>query len=280
MVLNILYICLIIKGKLKKRDMKFKKIKTLILENTNFYVRLILSLAFLGHGLVSLNLSDSYTLHYNLVQGINFTSISTQKIVEFQGYFDILVSLFLIINFKIKTVLYFIFLYLFLVCISALTLYWNITDSIFGIAECLRRMPWIFLSLYLFFEIKGVKKYHLIRMALSFAFLAHGLASLGFLGLNQGHIDLAIKVVSADNARFFVSCSGITDTIIGIMLLQGIFTRYVVFVGMIWIIFIVFISYLSAWPDGIFRTGLLLTALYIYLDDRTYSHKLLNYEKK
>ena len=76
--------------------------KTFILENTNFYVRLILSLAFLGHGLVSLNLSDSYILHYNLIQAINFTSISSQKLVEFQGYFDILISIFLIINFKIK----------------------------------------------------------------------------------------------------------------------------------------------------------------------------------
>ena len=66
--------------------------KTFILENTNFYVRLILSLAFLGHGLVSLNLSDSYILHYNLIQAINFTSISSQKLVEFQGYFDILIS--------------------------------------------------------------------------------------------------------------------------------------------------------------------------------------------
>jgi uncharacterized membrane protein YphA (DoxX/SURF4 family) len=253
--------------------------KTFILENTNFYVRLILSLAFFGHGLVSLNLSDSYILHYNLIQAINFTSISSQKLVEFQGYFDILVSIFLIINFKIKILLYFIFFYLCLVCISALILYWNITDSIFGIAECLRRMPWIFLSLFLFFEIKGVKKYHFIRMALSFAFLAHGLASLGFLGLNQGHIELALKIVSPDNARFFVSFSGVTDTIIGIMLLQGIFTRYVVLIGMIWIIFIVFISFLSAWPDGIFRTGLLLTAIYIYLDNRTYSPKLINHEK-
>lgn len=262
------------------RIIKFKKkMKVFILENTNFYVRLILSLAFLGHGLVSLNLSDSYILHYNLIQAINFTSISSQKLVEFQGYFDILISIFLIINFKIKILLYFIFLYLCLVCISALTLYWNITDSIFGIAECLRRMPWIFLSLFLFFEIKGVKKYHFIRMALSFAFLAHGLASLGFLGLNQGHIELALKIVSPDNARFFVSFSGVTDTIIGIMLLQGIFTRYVVFIGMIWIIFIVFISFISAWPDGIFRTGLLLTAIYIYLDNRTYSPKLINYEK-
>ena len=251
-----------------------------ILKNTNFYVRLILSLAFFGHGLVSLNLSDSYTLHYNLVQGINFTNIPTENLVEIQGWFDISIALLLILNFRIRNLLYIIFLYLCLVCISALVLYSNVTDSIFGLAECLRRLPWIYLSLYLLFEIKGVRKYHLIRMALSFAFLSHGLASLGFLGLNQGHIDLAIKIVSAENARFFVSCSGITDTIIGIMLLQGLFTRYVVFIGMLWIIFIVYISYLSAWPDGIFRTGFLLMALYVYLDKRTYLPKLITYEKK
>ena len=248
--------------------------------STNLFIRIILSLAFLGHGLVSLGLSPSYTLHYNLVQSINFTNISTDNIVEFQGWFDILVSLFLIIRFKLKSVLYIVLLYLTLVCVSAITLYWDITDSIFGIAECLRRLPWIFLSLYLLFEIKGIKKYHFIRISLSFAFLAHGLASLGFLGLNQGHIDLAIKVVPADSARFFVYCSGITDSIIGIMLLQSIFTRQVAIVGMLWIAFIVYISYLNAIPDAIFRLGFLLTAIYVIFDPRTYSPKLINYEKK
>jgi len=253
--------------------------KKTILKNTGLYVRVILSLAFLGHGLVSLNLSPSYTLHYNLIQGVNFTNIPTQNIVEFQGWFDILISVLLIINYQLRVVLYFILLYLLLVCISAVTLYWNITESIFGIAECLRRMPWIFLSLYLFSDIKGIKNYNLIRIALSFAFLSHGLASLGFLGLNQGHIDLATKIISPDNARFFVSCSGITDTIIGLMLLQGIYTRYVSFIGMLWIIFIVYISFLNAWPDGIFRTGFLLMAFYVFVDNRTYFPKLITYEK-
>ena len=87
--------------------------KKIILENTNIYIRIILSLAFLGHGLVSLNLSDSYTLHYNLVQSINFTDFSTHKIVEFQGYFDIAVSVLLILNFKIRAVLTCIICYLF-----------------------------------------------------------------------------------------------------------------------------------------------------------------------
>ena len=264
-----------------KRNLKLLNSMLIPLQNnTNLFLRIILSLSFLGHGLVSLNLSPSYTLHYNLVQSINFTNISTEKIVEFQGWFDIIISLLLIIRFKLKSVLYIVLLYLSFVCVSAITLYWSITDSIFGIAECLRRLPWIFLSLYLLFEIKGVRKYHFIRMALSFAFLAHGLASLGFLGLNQGHIDLAIKIVPADSARFFVSLSGITDTIIGMMLLQSIFTRYVAIIGMLWIAFIVYISYLNAIPDAIFRLGFLLIATYVIFDPRTYSPKLISYEKK
>ena len=71
-----------------------------IITNTNLIVRIILSLAFLGHGLVSLGLSPSYDLHYNLVQSINFTNIPTHKIVEFQGWLDILISLLLIVPSK------------------------------------------------------------------------------------------------------------------------------------------------------------------------------------
>jgi uncharacterized membrane protein YphA (DoxX/SURF4 family) len=250
-----------------------------IITNTNLIVRIILSFAFLGHGLVSLGLSPSYALHYDLVQGINFTNISTHKIIEFQGWSDILISLLLIIKFKLKNVIHIILIYLSVVCISALILYWNTTGYVFGISECLRRLPWIFFSLYLLLDLKGIKKYHFIRIGLSFAFIAHGFASLGFLGLNQGHIDLAIKVVSEENAIFFVYCSGITDSIIGFMLLQGIFTRYFAIIGTIWISFIVYLSYLSAIPDAIFRTAFLIAAIYVFLDHRTYSPKLINYEK-
>jgi uncharacterized membrane protein YphA (DoxX/SURF4 family) len=249
-----------------------------IITDTNLLVRIILSLAFLGHGLVSLGLSPSYSLHCNLVDGINFTNISTHKIVEFQGWFDILISLLLIIRFKLKIILYIILIYLSIVCISALILYWNTTGYVFGISECLRRFPWIFFSLYLLLDLKEIKKYHFIRIGLSFAFISHGFASLGFLGLNQGHIDLAIKVVSEENARFFVYCSGITDSIIGFMLLQGMYTRYVSIIGVIWISFIVYLSYLSAIPDAIFRTAFLIAAIYVFLDNRTYYPKLINYE--
>ncbi|MBT5859103.1 MAG: DoxX family membrane protein [Flavobacteriales bacterium] len=149
----------------------------------------------------------------------------------------------------------------------------------FGIAECLRRFPWIFFSLYLLLDLKGIKKYHFIRVGLSFAFIAHGFASLGFLGLNQGHIDLAIKVVPIENARNFVYCTGITDSIIGLMLLQGVFTRYFAAISIIWISFIVYLSYLSAIPDAIFRSAFLIAAIYVFIDKRTYFPKLINYEK-
>ena len=250
-----------------------------IQNNTNLIIRTILSLAFLGHGLVSLGLSPSYSLHYNLIDIINFTNIPTHKIVEIQGWFDILISLLLLIKFKIRSVLYIILLYLSIVCVSALALYFDKTDSIFGVSECLRRMPWIFLSLFLLFDVNNIKKFNFIRIALSFAFISHGLASLGFLGLNQGHIDLAIKVVSNEHAKLFVTCAGITDSIIGIMLLQSIFTRHVAFIGMLWITFIVYLSYLNAIPDAIFRLGFLLTAIYVFFDKRTFSPKLINYEK-
>tara|TARA_B100001142_G_C14340897_1_gene657817 strand:+ start:254 stop:1006 length:753 start_codon:yes stop_codon:yes gene_type:complete len=249
--------------------------RDIILQNTNLFIRLILSLAFFGHGLVSLGYSSSYDLHYNLVQSINFTNISSHLIVELQGWLDILISALLIIKIKLRQVLYFSLFYFCLVCIAAMTYYWSITDSIFGIAECLRRFPWIFLSLYLLFEINGVNKYHFIRIALSFAFLAHGFASLGFLGLNQGHIDLAIQIVSTENARSFVFYSGITDSIIGCMLLQGVYTRYVSGLSILWLIFIVSISFLSSIPEGIFRSGFLLLAIYIFLDNRTDKPKLI-----
>ena len=112
-------------------------------------------------------------------------------------------------------------------------------------------------------------------MSLSFAFLAHGLASLGFLGLNQGHIDLAMRIISEENARLFITYSGITDTIIGIMLLQGLFTRYVAIIGTIWILFIIYLSVLTAIPDAIFRLGFLFTSIYIILDTRCHEKKLI-----
>ena len=100
------------------------------------------------------------------------------------------------------------------------------------------------------------------------------------MGLNQGHIDLAIKIITPEQARTFITYTGISDTILGFMLLQSVYTKKVAFISFFWIAFIVYLSYLNAWPDAIFRTGFLLTAVYIFFEERTYLPKLINYEKK
>jgi uncharacterized membrane protein YphA (DoxX/SURF4 family) len=253
--------------------------KQLILNHTNFYLRLVLAFSFLGHGLVSLGLSPSYSLHYNLLDGINFMDIETVQLLKVQAYLDITIAIALLCNLKIRWLIHFILAYLVFICVAALVFYWNQTGSIFGISECLRRFPWIFFSLFIISDLNKMPKYHFIRIGLSFAFIAHGFASLGFLGLNQAHIDLANNIVSSENARIFITYTGITDTMIGVMLLQSIFTKFITFVGIIWISFIVYLSYLTAVPDAIFRMGFLLSAIYVYLDRRTYLPKLINYEK-
>ena len=245
-----------------------------IQNRTNLFVRIILSLAFLGHGLVSLGYSPSYSLHYNLIDVINITNIETKQIVQFQAWFDIVISILLMLVKNIKLILYTVLIYLSFVCMSALVFSFHKTGTIFGFSECLRRFPWIFLSLFLLNDLNGIKKFHFIRIALSCAFIAHGFASLGFLGLNQGHIDLAVRIIPKDNAIFFVYCSGITDSIIGFMLLQSVYTKYISGLAILWISFIVYISYLNAFPDAIFRMGFLLTAIYVWLDEKTYTPKL------
>ena len=254
--------------------------KELILKHTNFYVRVILSLTFLGHGLVSLGLSPSITLHVDLMEGMNFTDIKTSQLILIQAYFDIIISILLLINFQIRFIIKIVLSYLVLVCVSALIFYWNKTGSIFGIAECLRHFPWILFALFIMSDLNKDAKYHYIRIGLAFAFIAHGFASLGFLGLNQAHIDLANNIISSENAKIFITYAGISDTIIGIMLLQSVFTKWVSLIGVLWITFIVYLSYLEALPDAIFRTGFLLASIYVFFDPRTYSPKLFNYEKK
>ena len=253
--------------------------KDLIIENSNFYIRFVLFLTFLGHGFVSLGFSPSYSLHYNLLEGINFSDIETAQLLKAQAFLDIIIAFLLLLNFKIRFLINFILTYLTLICITALVFYWRQTGSIFGIAECLRRFPWILFSLFIISDLKEKPKYHYIRIGLSFAFIAHGFASLGFLGLNQAHIDLATNIISSENARQFITYTGITDTVIGLMLLQSIYTRWLSLVGIIWISFIVYLSYLTALPDAIFRTGFLIAAVYVFFDNRTYSPKLITYEK-
>ena len=129
---------------------------------------------------------------------------------------------------------YFVLGYIFLIAISSLIFYWETTGSVFGISEFFRRLPWIFFLLFIISDCYNRPKYHYIRIGLSFAFISHGLASLGFMGLNQGHIDLAIKIITPEQARTFITYTGISDTILGFMLLQSVYTKKVAFISFFW----------------------------------------------
>ncbi len=249
--------------------------KQFLTSRSNVCIRIILFFAFFGHGLVSLGLSSSYTLHYNIIDAVNFSHVDTAILLNIHAYVDLVIAFLILFNIKIKQLMYLCFSYIFCIAIAALIFYWSTTGSIFGVSEFLRRAPWLFLILFLISDIKSQPRYNFIRIGLSFAFLAHGFASLGFMGLNQGHVELASIIMSQEQARNFVAYTGISDTILGIMLLQSIFTKKVAFISIFWIAFIVYLSFMNAWPDAIFRSGFFLLALYIYFDDRTYIPKLI-----
>ena len=254
-------------------------IRKIILNNTNLYIRIVLFVTFFGHGLVSLGFSPSISLHRNLIESINIFNFNSNYLLNIQACFDIIISLLLIINFRTRFIIYIVVMYLILVSVCALSYYSVTTGSIFGFAECLRRFPWIMFAFFILSDLNNNPKYNYIRIGISFAFISHGFASLGFLGLNQGHIDLASNIISSENASIFITYTGISDTIIGLMLLQSIYTKWISFIGLIWVSFIVYLSYLTAIPDAIFRTGFLLATIYVFLDKRTYQPKLIDYEK-
>ena len=159
--------------------------------------------------------------------------------------------------------------YLSLVGVSGWLFYFDQSGSVFGFAEIMRRFPWLFFLLFLLLvEFKGVSKYYLLRIGISFAFLAHGTASLGLMGLNQGHIELAVQIVPEEYVRDFVFYTGLSDMILGFLLLTGFLSRFAAFLGSVWLVIVVGISFAFAYPDGIFRMGFLMACIYVLLDDR------------
>ena len=116
--------------------------------------------------------------------------------------------------------------------------------------------------------------YTLLRVGLSFAFLAHGTASLGILGINEGHIELATEIVPENWVRDFVFYTGVSDTVIGLLLMLGIFSRIATYIGTFWLLLVVGLSFSFAIPDGLFRLGFLLSGLYVAIDLRCHKHNI------
>lgn len=245
--------------------------------NNLLFVRIIIFFCFLGHGLVSLNISPGYNLHENIVKSVIPESMDAHTVVVLAGVFDFLMSLLILFNVKLVLVLPVSIGYLLAVGSAGGIFFMEKSGGFFGIAEFFRRVPWIFNLLFLWMALaKGKKIYYLIRIGISFAFIAHGLASVGFLGLNGGHVELATNILSEEAATKFVYYSGFSDLVLGILLLSGIVSRPASIIGLPWLVFIVFLSFLTGLPEGIFRTGFLLTCLYVALDKRCHTWKSEN----
>jgi uncharacterized membrane protein YphA (DoxX/SURF4 family) len=240
-----------------------------IAHNTNLIFRWIIFLAFIGHGLVNLGLSPSISLHINLVKSIFPDSVDAQKSLYFFAAIDFVLGFLVLARVWPKPVIRLAIAYLLSIAIAAWSFYFRTENSVFGIAEIMRRLPWVFFLLFLYFDqVHNVARFRYLRIGLAFAFLAHGVSSLGFLGINEGHIELASQIVPEDYVRDFVFCTGLSDTLLGLLLLFGVFSRSAAVIGTFWLVFVIGVSFTFAIPDGIFRLGFLLSCIYVALDKR------------
>ena len=242
-----------------------------------FCVRVILFAAFTGHGLVSLHLSNGYNLHYNIFSSVNIFNVDVDQTLRVFGILDIAAALLFLFNFQLKYLSPLAILYLLAVGISGGIFFMHTTGRLFGVAELFRRVPWMFCALFLWvFTMKKQKHHYLLRIGIAFAFIAHGFASLGFFGLSGGHVELASKILSEEAASRFVYYSGISDSILGLLLITGLLSRWASLIGSLWLILIVYLSFETGIPEGIFRLGFLFMCIYVLMDKKCHNWK---YEK-
>jgi uncharacterized membrane protein YphA (DoxX/SURF4 family) len=245
------------------------RIQSLVEQNAVIYFRGVLFLTFLGHGFVSLGFSPGYQLHYRIFESVNIFNLDIATALKVQGAMDIILAMTILAGVFPKYVLLYAICYVSAVAMCGWAYFTHKTGSLFGIAETFRRFPWLFYLIFLLYHyVFDIKYYRLLRVGIAFAFLAHGLASLGFFGLKGAHIELASQVLSEEVANKLVFYSGFTDTLIGVLLLTGILSRPAAIVGSLWLIVVVYLSMLLAFPDALFRTGFLLSAVYVAIDKR------------
>jgi uncharacterized membrane protein YphA (DoxX/SURF4 family) len=247
-----------------------------ITNNTVLFFRVVLCFTFTGHGLVSLGFSEGYELHHRIFESVNYCHWNAERFLFWQGLWDLALAAGILVGFKPKMLLSAAITYLCVVAVIGWLYFNGKTGNIFGFAESFRRFAWLFYAIFLWmFYTKQEQKFWLLRVGIGFAFLAHGLASLGFFGLKGAHIELASQVLSEEMANNIVYYSGYTDTLIGALLLSGFFSRCAAAVGTIWLIVVVYLSFLFGLPEGIFRTGFLLSCFYVALDKRCHETNLL-----
>jgi uncharacterized membrane protein YphA (DoxX/SURF4 family) len=247
----------------------FRRIQTLIEDNTVIYFRVVLFFTFLGHGFVSLGFSPGYELHYRIFESVNVLNLDIGKVLQVLGSIDIALAVLILAGILPRYVLLYAIVYIFSVAVCGWVYFAHKTGGLFGVAETFRRFPWLLYLVFLFYHhVFNIKYYHLLRIGIAFAFLAHGLASLGFFGLKGSHIELATQVLPEDLANKIVFYSGFSDTLLGLLMLIGFLSRPAAVIGSLWLIVVVYLSFLLAFPDALFRTGFFLAAVYVAVDKR------------
>lgn len=242
-----------------------------IRQNSSQYFRWVIFLTFLGHGLVNLGLSPSYDFHLRIASSLFSESVSPELMLQCVAAIDLLLAIIVLFGVKPRISIPIAVTYLLLVAAIVWYYYYQQSGSIFGFAEIMRRLPWVFFLVFIYTARKNKSPFTLLRIGLSFAFLAHGTASLGILGINEGHIELATEIVPENWVRDFVFYTGASDTIIGIFLMLGIASRVTTYVGTCWLFLVVGLSFSFAIPDGLFRLGFLLSGLYVAIDPRCHT---------
>lgn len=243
-----------------------------VIENTVLYFRFVLFITFTGHGLVSLGFSNGYELHYRIFESVNVFNWNIEAFLKIQGYVDLALAVCILFGIFPKYILPYASIYLFTVACCGWIYFVHKTGSLFGIAESFRRFPWIFYCVFLIlYHYRNVQHYKLLRVGIAFAFLAHGLASLGLFGLKGAHIELASQIFSEDIANKIVFYSGFSDTFLGLWMLTGILSRPAAIIGSVWLLVVVYLSLLFGFPEFLFRSGFFLSCVYVAIDKRCHS---------
>lgn len=250
-----------------------QSLQTKITEHTPFYFRGILFLTFFGHGLASLGLSHhGYELHHRIFESVNYFHWNAETFLVIQGWFDIFLAVAVLSGLAPRIILPLALTYLCIVAGVAYLYYNSRTGSWFGIGEIARRFAWIFYTIFLIIcNVKAEQRFSLLRIGISFAFLSHGFASLGFFGMRGGQIELAAQIFPEELAKTLVFYSGFSDVTLGLLMFTGICSRVAATIGSCWLVIVVILSFMLGLPEGLFRSAFFLSSLYVAFDPRCHS---------
>jgi hypothetical protein len=237
-------------------------------EGIRTLIRFGLWLGLMGHGLVSLGIGPGHEIHLRFVEALGWFS-NPEGFLGIHGIVEICFAQLMLLPLIAAIAVRVFMIYVFGVALVAVNFYHFKVGSYLGLAEFLRRMPWFVMAWYLL-KPSEPRFIPFLRIAVSLMFLSHGMASLGFMGLNGMHVEIAGTIFTGDWAARVVEFSGYTDIILGILLLFRINPAVVSKIAFGWISLVVMLSYALAFSDGLFRTAFLLCSGIVAFNKNAY----------